>query len=160
VDGTILQVNPLGQDVEVKVSFNGTVCNPGPSQIENLAARDYTAGGASAAVTLASTTLSPCTTPDGSGGCSQPLSACTTFTGSYVPTTIDGTAPLGRYFFKDEVVLTNAKGDISTLITAPCNNVMEGVLSAYGCSGVAKNPVNGQATGCPMCNNGQCVSGQ
>jgi hypothetical protein len=154
VDGTVLV--PGMSDVHVQVAFSGTVCNPGPSKIESLALKDYTAGGATATITPASTTLSPCATPDGTGGCSAPTTACTTFTGTYLPITIDATATLGRYFFKDEVVITGASADISELKTATCSAVGENAANAFGCSGVAVNGTNG-ATGCPMCNTGQCV---
>lgn len=154
VDGTILVAG--GGDVHVQVAFNGTVCNPGKSAIDSLSLTDYTAGGATATITPASTSLSPCTTPDGNGGCTSPASACTTFTGTYTPTTIDGTATSGRYFFKDEVAITGAHADISTLSTATCSGVNENATNAFGCSGVATNGSNG-ATGCPICNTGQCV---
>lgn len=148
---TTLVVQP-NFDVHVQVTYNGTVCNTGSSQITGLTLADFV-GTAENAQTGGSgpapgtTTLAPCTAVDSvTGLCTSPASACTTYTGSYTPTTIDATATAGRFFFTDEVVISGASATVGTLtkVTSPdavCNNT-------FGCSG----PVS-----CPICDVGECV---
>jgi hypothetical protein len=153
IDGTVLVTG--NNDVHVQVNFSGTVCNPGSSLITNLSLTDYTMGGATMAVTPSATTLQPCNAGDG-GVCSA--ASCTTFSGSYTPTTIDATALLGRYFFNDEITISGAQADISTLDAGTtCNAVGENATHQLGCSGLVSNGPGHPNTGCPICNTGQCV---
>ncbi len=126
-----------GFDVQVQVGYNGTVCNTGPSQITGLTLADFTGSaerpqsGGSGPTPL-TTTLAP--------------SGCTTYTGSYTPTTIDATASAGRFFFDDQVVISGANATVGALtkVTSSdpvCNNT-------FGCSGLVS---------CPICDRGQCV---
>jgi hypothetical protein len=133
--------------VDVNVAFNGVVCNTGKSAITGLTLVDYQgSSSATHSVTPSSTGLAACTTVDGvTGLCTAPANACTTYSGSYAPSTIDATATAGRYFFNDEVVVTGATATIGTLTKVTtsdtrCNN-------QYGCASAS----------CPICDKNQCV---
>jgi hypothetical protein len=138
-----------GSDVQVQVSFNGTVSNTGSSSISGLALTDYqdasTAG--HAITTIGSTGLSPCTLVDGvTGLCDAPAGASTTYSGSYTPNTIDGTADLGRFFFHDEAVISGATPAVGTLTKVSTTPTDPGNLSF------------GEASAsCPICDKGECV---
>jgi hypothetical protein len=136
-------------DVQVQVAFNGTVCNTGASSITGLALTDFqdssTAG--HAITTVGTTGLSPCTAVDGvTGLCNAPAGACTNYSGSYIPNTIDGTATFGRFFFNDEAVITGATPAVGTLTKV---------------SSTPTDPGNGSfgeaSASCPICDKGECV---
>ena len=136
-----------GGVVDVNVAFSGTVCNTGKSSITGLALTDYQGtSGTGHSVTPAATGLAPCTSVDGvTGLCNSPANACTTYSSSYVPSTIDATATAGRYFFNDEMVITGATASIGTLnqvssTDAKCDK-------SYGCASAS----------CPICDKNQCV---
>jgi hypothetical protein len=142
-------LSATSSDVQVQVAFNGTVCNTGPASITGLSLTDYqdssTAG--HSITTIGSTGLSPCTTVDGvTGLCDAPAGACTTYSGSYIPNTIDGTASKGRFFFNDEAVITGATPSVGTLTKV---------------SSGATDPGNGSFgeanASCPICDTGECV---
>jgi hypothetical protein len=113
---TTLQV--LNNQVSVKVSYGGQVCNTGPSQVTNVALTDYpdssntsgTGTSVSSGITL------------GPGTVATPT--CTSYSGTYTPTLIDqtvigsgqiaGDGP-GRYFFSDLIAISSATAAIGSL---------------------------------------------
>jgi hypothetical protein len=138
-----------GSDVQVHVAFNGTVCNTGSSSVSNLALTDFQDSSTTghAITTVGSTSLAPCTSVDGTTGlCDAPVSACTTYSGSYIPNTIDGTGTLGRYFFNDQAVITGASASVGTLTKVSSGSTDPG------------NGSFGEASAsCPICDKGECV---
>jgi hypothetical protein len=68
-----------GSYLFVKVDISGSVCNTGPLGLTNVAVTDFVAGMAPVGVPVLSTTLGP----QGSA------TACTTYSGSYIPTAPD-----------------------------------------------------------------------
>lgn len=137
-------------DVQVQVAFNGTVCNLGPSSITGLTLADYqdSSTAAHSITNIGTTGLAPCTSgPDPATGlCNAPATACTTYSGSYTPNTIDSTGTYGRYFFNDEAVITGATatvGQLQPITTTP---------------GDPGNGSFGEAhASCPICDKGECV---
>lgn len=140
-----------GSDVQVDVAFNGTVCNTGASSVSGLTMVDYqdSSTAAHSVTTIGSTGLAPCTSVDGvTGLCDAPATACTTYSGSYIPNTIDAMAAAGRYFFNDEAVITGAQAAV-------------GSLTKVNLGAGSTDPGNGSyglahAT-CPICDKGECV---
>ena len=148
---TTLQLG--SSDVQVKVAYSGSVCNTGPSKITGLALADYTGSALTAqsggsGPSLTSSTLGPCSVFDSSGSCTVPT--CTTYSGSYIPDSIDATATQGRYFFNDQVTITSATASIGTLnkLSNTGSKICDGT---YGCSAV---------TSCPICDANECVASQ
>ncbi len=140
-----------GSDVRVNVAFNGSVCNTGPSQITGLTLKDFTGTNINAAgvsITPATTTLGPCNPVayDPVTKLCSTAGACTPFTGSYVPTTIDSTADNGRYFFDDLAVVTGATSTIGTLtvVSTPTDPRTD---KSYGF----------EPATCPICDKNECV---
>lgn len=134
--------------VDVNVAFNGNICNTGSSSISGLALVDYQdSSSAQHSVSVNSTTLSPCTAVDSvTGLCTSPAGACTTYSGSYVPNSIDATGTLGRYFFNDEVAITSATPAVGALTKVSTTTSDPG------------NGSYGEATAsCPICDKGECV---
>jgi hypothetical protein len=140
-----------GFDVQVQVSYQGTVCNTGSSQITGLALSDFTGSAEKAqsggtGPTPVTTTLAPCTSVDGvTGLCDAPATACTTYAGSYTPTSIDATATAGRFFFDDQVVISGAHATVGDLTKVTSSDPV--CNGTFGCSTLIS---------CPICDVGEC----
>lgn len=133
-----------GTSIGVLVSFSGQVCNNGVSAVTGVALTDTPDTGPTATINIGS--LAP--------------GACTSYSGSYVPTTLDGIVAggtgQGRYTWGDLITITSANADIGALCKigdpSPCPQFTTPPAGTAGTYGFAT------AT-CPICQGpGECTA--
>src|SRR6266498_3252159 len=128
-----------GNVVDVLVSYGGQVCNTGQSQVTNISLTDYTGTSVSAPGTGVDSGLSV-----GPGTTQNPT--CINYgPHNYTPSSINGTATAGRFFFDDTIVIKTATPALGTLntISTPSDPRTDG---SYGF----------HAASCPICDVGEC----
>jgi hypothetical protein len=137
-----------GTSVGILVNYSGTVCNNGVSAVTGVVLTDTPNQGPAGTINIGS--LGP------AGSSTQ----CASYSGSYVPTNLDGivsggTGP-GRYTWGDLITITGAKATIGSLCKigdpAPCpqyTSAPTGTVGTYG-FGTAN---------CPLCQgSGECTT--
>jgi hypothetical protein len=144
---TTLQTGTNGTPVSVLVSYGGSVCNTGPSQVTGISLKDYPDSIANGTGGTGSTVDSGITLGPGTTG--NPT--CKTYgPHTYTPTaideTIDGGADSGRYFFDDLITIPTATAAVGTL-----NVVQTGDPRTNGTFGFG-------TARCPICAFGECAA--
>jgi hypothetical protein len=143
---TTLKQAANGTTVDVLVSYGGSVCNTGPSQVTGISLKDYPdsiangTGGTGSTVDT-NITLGPGTTGNPTCKSYGPH----TYTPTAIDETINGGADSGRYFFDD-------------LITIPTASATVGSLTVVQSSDPRTNGTFGFGTArCPICAFGECA---
>jgi hypothetical protein len=105
-----------GTTVDVSVSYQGSVCNTGPSQVTGISLKDYPdsiANGTSGTGTVvdSSITLAPGTSANPTCKSYGPH----TYTPTAIDETINSGAGAGRFFFDDLITIPTATANVGTL---------------------------------------------
>jgi hypothetical protein len=154
---TTLQQASNGTTVEVEVTYGGSVCNTGQSQVTGIALTDYPdslaiTNGTGKSVVATGITLNArtCTTTNNVTTCTPTCASYGPFT--YIPTAIDETIGTGgtgngRYFFDDLITITSATATIGPPV-GTITSTDSRVNGTYG-EGTAR---------CPICQgSGECT---
>jgi uncharacterized repeat protein (TIGR01451 family) len=127
----------------VQVNFSGNVCNTGDTQLSNVTLTDSP----SATITLASSTIGPCTVFDASHNCTAPT--CVKYSGSYLPSGVtpgDLGGAAGRYAFADTIKVTGATAALGDPPPHPAACTGAFLADAQACGGTTCNICPGTAT--------------
>jgi hypothetical protein len=156
---TTLQQAANGTTVAVLVTYGGSVCNTGPSNVTGVALKDYPD---SVAITNGTGTQVASSITLGPGTTANPT--CKTYGPfTYTPTTIDetinGGAGAGRYFFDDLVTISSATPAVGTLTQFENSNPNPTPPFVYNADPRINGTYGFGSARCPICQgSGECTT--